>query len=109
LKIKRVYGPGVELHAAGGDRVMNCLKCGIPFSEDEVSMIKEDEADPICDSCDYSGDIYLITYNNEEFAVQAQNQEEALKKWKNYVQWMELAVPNEKPSVKKVKYFLQSD
>jgi len=72
-------------------------------------MIREDEVEPICDSCDLSGDIYLITYNKEEFAVQAQNQEGALKKWKNYVQWMELAVPNEKPIVKKVKYFLQSD
>jgi len=72
-------------------------------------MIKEDEVEPICDGCDVSGDIYLITYNKEEFAVQAQSQEESLKKWEAYVRWMELAVPNEKPTVKKVKYFLQSD
>ena len=85
---------------------MNCLKCGTPFSEDEVFMIKEDEADSICDSCDLSGDIYLITYNSEEFAVQAQNQEQAMDKWKTYVQWMELAVLNEEPIVIKVKYFL---
>jgi len=72
-------------------------------------MIKEDEVEPICDSCGLSGDIYLITYNREEFAVQAQNQEEAMEKWKTYVQWMELAALNEEPIVKKVKYFLPSD
>jgi len=72
-------------------------------------MIKEEEVEPICDGCDLSGEIYLITYNGEEFAVQAQNQEAAVEKWKNYVQWMELAVPNEMPIVNKVKYFLPSN
>ena len=67
---------------------MNCLKCGTPFSEDEVFMIKEEEVEPICDGCDLSGEIYLITYNGEEFAVQAQNQEAAVEKWKNYVHWV---------------------
>ncbi|QUW20924.1 hypothetical protein JSQ81_14005 [Sporosarcina sp. Marseille-Q4063] len=88
---------------------MNCLKCGTSFSEDEVFVIKEDEVEPICDSCDLSGDIYLITYNRDEFAVQAQNRGEALKKWETYVRWMELATPDEEPLVKKVKYFLPSD
>ncbi len=30
---------------------MKCLKCGTEFSEIEVEMIKEDGAEPICDSC----------------------------------------------------------
>ncbi|WP_438312197.1 hypothetical protein [Sporosarcina sp. FA9] len=85
---------------------MKCLKCGVSFDEDEIFMIIEDEEDPICDLCGLNGDIYLITYGDNEFAVQELTQEKAMERWKTYVQWMELAVPDEKPSVRKIEYFV---
>jgi hypothetical protein len=30
---------------------MQCVKCGVDFSPDEIIMILEDDAEPICDLC----------------------------------------------------------
>lgn len=30
---------------------MQCIKCGVDFSPDDIAMIKEDGAEPICDLC----------------------------------------------------------
>lgn len=88
---------------------MNCLKCGLLFSEEEVLMIIEDGEDPICDTCITNGDIYLFTYGDKEFAVQANDEKEALENWESYVKWMGFAQPNENPIIRKVEYFVAID
>ena len=69
---------------------MRCLKCGVAFSESDIFIILEDGDEPICDSCEFRGDFYSIAHGGTDFVVQAEDSEDAIRRWKEFVVRMEI-------------------
>ena len=64
---------------------MRCIKCGENFGVSDILIMEEDDV-PICDSCAMNEMIFLITYENDEYIVQADDFVEAIEKWRERVE-----------------------
>ncbi|WP_026678203.1 hypothetical protein [Fictibacillus gelatini] len=73
---------------------MKCIKCGVQFHPTDILVMDDDEP-PICDSCESEKDFFIITHDNMEYIVQAEDSKEAFHKW---IEW------NERMNRKKFSY-----
>jgi len=64
----------------------------------------EEGEEPICAACESRGEFFLITHDETEFVVEAENSADASKNWKEFAVKMELVLKDELPFIKvKVK------
>lgn len=64
---------------------MKCINCGTLFDPEEILLLG-DNAELLCDICAFEEDHYIITYDGSEYMVKADDIQEAVEKWKAFVE-----------------------
>ena len=60
---------------------MKCITCGENFGVSDILVTEEGDSG-MCDMCETNEMIFLITCDNEEYIVQADDFVEAIEEWR---------------------------
>ena len=64
---------------------MKCITCGVNFGISDI-LVSEEGDSGMCDQCETNEMIFLISYENDEYIVQADDFVEAIEKWRDRVE-----------------------